>query len=367
MVLEIYPYLDGKSIKKVESLFPVKIRNYYDLFFSNQIFKCYINEKNYFKGHYYLNCQSKDLTEFWDYYFEKDDTFIRQLENLNQLLITSTVKVADVKGYLPVILKYLNDEADIASLAHFLDEISDVFTYRNTLFLEALNLKIDRINQNINFNIMNTIAKWLKKKSKTLTDQAIVQEINTAIKRAIYKEIQTIYNQRRANKSPRLSVMYCYLQTACYPYKYRYDTNEDFIVPYGGTTYNELNFEDQLIYLKSNSSLFNGTVSCRDYAGYLQSIEDKVTADDFISAIPPVNTDTLSYNKLPFNADNEKHLFSLLKDIKCRFLLVLNKSEFTTSIKEHTNLKIVNIRSKYPFISKDQHTTKEQKVIIKNY
>lgn len=35
MVLEIYPYLDGKSIKKVESLFPVKIRNYYDLFFSN--------------------------------------------------------------------------------------------------------------------------------------------------------------------------------------------------------------------------------------------------------------------------------------------------------------------------------------------
>lgn len=55
--------------------------------------------------------------------------------------------------------------------------------------------------------------------------------------------------------------MYCYLQTACYPYKYRYDTNGDFIVPYGGTTYNELNFEDQLIYLKSNSSLFNGTVS----------------------------------------------------------------------------------------------------------
>lgn len=368
MVLEIFPYLDKKSIEEVINLLPVKINNYYDLFFSNSLLVNYIIKNKRLKGNCCLNYQSKELSDFWNYFFKRNPTFIAYFEDLNRLLITSTITMEDLQEHLSLIYKYLDDETDIPALTHFLDEIDNIFTYHNTLFLEGLKLKIDHINQNINFNIMNNVDKWLNQKKKPLTNQIIIKNINTAIKSAIYKEIINIYNQHKNTNSPQLSVMFCYLQMTCYPYKYRYNLDGDFIVPYGGAAYDNLNFKEQLRYLNGNIGLFSSAVSYQNYAKYLQSIADKTNYDDFILAIPPVNTDTLSYNRLVFNADDEKKLFNLLNNIKCKFLLILNKSEFTASIKEKTNLKVINIRSQYPFISKDQHYgNKEQKIIIKNY
>lgn len=365
MELQIYPYLDKETVDKVKNMFPIKIRNYYDLFFSNSLFFSYLTENKLFRGNSYLNCQAKELTRFWKYFLAKDNNFTKYLIDLNNILVASTIDSYDLKEYIPELTKYLKDEEKVASLTYFLDEISNLFTYRNTLFLDNLRLKVDRITQNINFNVMNTIA--VLQQQKNITNEAIVQGVNTAIKKAIYKEIDIIYNQEKTVDSPRLSVMYYYLHSSCYPYKYRYNSKGDFIVPYGGVTYNSLNFDIQLDYLTSKESSFRGCIECKNYMQYLQEIGTKTDTNDFILAIPPVKTNLLSYNQLTFNTDDEIKLFELLKRIKCKFLLVLNKSEFTDEIKEKTDLKIINIRSRYPFVSKGQHAAKENKVIIKNY
>ena len=156
---------------------------------------------------------------------------------------------------------------------------------------------------------------------------------------------------------------------------FRYNSNGDFNVPYGGISYNRKYLTKKIEYLQDSElkkQLENTKISCDDFYDFLR--EHKPTIDDFMFLDPPYDTEFSTYAKNSFDKNDQERLADYLKqECDCFFMLIIKNTDFILSLYENSvdkygrKINISKFDKKY-FVSFQNRNNKEaEHLIIKNY
>ena len=87
--------------------------------------------------------------------------------------------------------------------------------------------------------------KDLEEKKGNLPAKDIYDNFECALKGSFYMFIRTLYNKYDNSE------YFYFIREYCYSSMFRYNSNGEFNVPYGGISYNRKNFQRKIDYIKS--------------------------------------------------------------------------------------------------------------------
>lgn len=157
-----------------------------------------------------------------------------------------------------------------------------------------------------------------------------------------------------------------FVKEFCYQGMDRYSKKTGFNVPYGGLSYSKKSlsskFQDMRRFATKVSEykyfMFNESFTTFMDKGYGKK--------DFIFLDPPYTTKFSTYGNNNFGEEHHIILRDILLDIDARFMLVINKDEFTTNLYKDFNIPLVYNKD-YKVKYKNRANSSAQHMVITNY
>ena len=150
---------------------------------------------------------------------------------------------------------------------------------------------------------------------------------------------------------------------------FRYNSNGEFNVPYGGISYNRKNFQRKIDYIKSKelqSHFVNTDIYNLDFEEFLDKI--KLNKDDFIFLDPPYDTDFSSYVNNTFDKQDQERLANyLINKCPAKFMLVIKNTDFISDLYSNKGLYITSFDKTYMVSFKGRNNRDCEHLLITNY
>lgn len=318
-----------------------------------------------------INDKSDELMLLYKMIKSSNDEFYRCLNDINK--------------------NWLSLEKIVCSTKKELLDMYDKFKKNNTL-LDGLinnyltkhkkefdNLLKDDVDINL-YNFINEIKKNIKSKiirmskiemkNGKLSDNDTIDNIECSFKSAYYMYFRYLYNNKKKLKLS--DEFYCavfyFIRDYCYASMFRYNTNGDFNVPYGGISYNRKDFNKKIDYISSpelkkylsNTKLYN-----LDFENFCNKID--LNENDFIFLDPPYDTEFSTYAKNAFGKDDQIRLANFLKNTKAKFMLVIKNTEFIYNLYNTDGLYITSFDKKYLVSFMNRNDKNVEHLLITNY
>lgn len=177
--------------------------------------------------------------------------------------------------------------------------------------------------------------------------------------------IRALYNKNQTQNSE----YFYFIREYCYSSMFRYNSNGEFNVPYGGISYNRKNFQRKIDSIKSaelQKHFVNTDIYNLDFEDFLNKI--KLTKNDFIFLDPPYDTDFSSYVNNSFDkADQERLANYLINNCPAKFMLVIKNTEFISNLYSNKGLYIDSFDKTYMVSFKGRNNRNCEHLIITNY
>jgi DNA adenine methylase len=150
---------------------------------------------------------------------------------------------------------------------------------------------------------------------------------------------------------------------------FRYNSNGDFNVPYGGLVYNNKNIIKKIEYLKTNelkSLLDNTIIENLDFEKFLELY--KPSNQDFIFLDPPYDSEFSTYAKNEFTKNDQRRLANyLLNRCSAKWMLIIKNTDFISSLYFEKGLNIQSFDKKYLVSFMNRNDKDVKHLLIKNY
>ena len=208
-------------------------------------------------------------------------------------------------------------------------------------------------------------------KKHTLPDKDLLDNIETAIKSAIYMNYRFMYNDKTIErKNPCLhTALFFFMRNYAYSGMFRYSNKGDFNVPYGGIAYNRKLMAKKLDYYRSEPLLkhFADTqIYSLDFEAFLR--ETNPSKDDFVFLDPPYDSEFSTYAQHAFTRDDQERLAHyMIYECKAKWMMIIKNTDF---IYELYNKKGINIRTfdkEYLVSFMNRNDKKVTHLLITNY
>lgn len=208
-------------------------------------------------------------------------------------------------------------------------------------------------------------------KKHTLPDQDLLDNIETAIKSAIYMNYRFMYNDKTIErKNPCLhTALFFFMRNYAYSGMFRYSNKGDFNVPYGGIAYNRKLMAKKLDYYRSEPLLkhFADTqIYSLDFEAFLR--ETNPSKDDFVFLDPPYDSEFSTYAQHAFTRDDQERLAHyMIYECKAKWMMIIKNTDF---VYELYNKKGINIRTfdkEYLVSFMNRNDKKVTHLLITNY
>ena len=208
-------------------------------------------------------------------------------------------------------------------------------------------------------------------KKHTLPDKDLLDNIETAIKSAIYMNYRFMYNDKTIErKNPCLhTALFFFMRNYAYSGMFRYSNKGDFNVPYGGIAYNRKLMAKKLDYYRSEPLLkhFADTqIYSLDFEVFLR--ETNPSKDDFVFLDPPYDSEFSTYAQHAFTRDDQERLAHyMIYECKAKWMMIIKNTGF---IYELYNKKGINIRTfdkEYLVSFMNRNDKKVTHLLITNY
>ena len=208
-------------------------------------------------------------------------------------------------------------------------------------------------------------------KKHTLPDKDLLDNIETAIKSAIYMNYRFMYNDKTIErKNPCLhTALFFFMRNYAYSGMFRYSNKGDFNVPYGGIAYNRKLMAKKLDYYRSEPLLkhFADTqIYSLDFEGFLR--ETNPSKDDFVFLDPPYDSEFSTYAQHAFTRDDQERLAHyMIYECKAKWMMIIKNTDF---VYELYNKKGINIRTfdkEYLVSFMNRNDKKVTHLLITNY
>lgn len=314
-----------------------------------------------------INDKSIELTSLYNNIKYKNKSFVSNLQSL-QVAWVGLEKVLDnnIEFFNVVYSKYKLNKIDkdklITNIEHFINDNKTEFkSLLNTNLLVHYDIFEKELLRNISAKLIR--MKYLEDKKGNLPAKDIYDNFECGLKGSFYMFIRTLYNKYDNSE------YFYFIREYCYSSMFRYNSNGEFNVPYGGISYNRKNFQRKIDYIKSKelqTHFVNTDIYNLDFEEFLDKI--KLTKNDFIFLDPPYDTDFSSYVNNTFDKQDQERLADyLINKCPAKFMLVIKNTDFILNLYDKKGLYITSFDKTYMVSFKGRNNRDCEHLLITNY
>lgn len=211
----------------------------------------------------------------------------------------------------------------------------------------------------------------LEKEKHILPDADLNDNIETAIKSAVYMNYRYLYNCKEiTNNNTKLHcALFFFMRNYAYSGMFRYSSKGEFNVPYGGIAYNSKLLNKKLQYYKSKELLshFKKTQLFNlDFEQFLRTIKPK--ENDFIFLDPPYDSEFSTYAQNAFTREDQKRLADyLINECKAKWMMIIKNTDFIYGLYDKEGVNIRTFDKEYVVSFMNRNDKKVTHLLITNY
>ena len=318
-----------------------------------------------------INDKSSELMLLYKMIKSKNEEFIKSLKDINKSW--NRIEKIVSNNYSELIIIYKNYKKKQVMLEEnvisFLDKHE---TELNDLLREEVDISLYNLILQIKKNLISKISRMYKIEQSRgeMPEIDVKDNIETAFKSAYYMYLRYVYNNKKKLKLS--DEFYCavfyFVRDYCYASMFRYNTNGEFNVPYGGMSYNRKDFNKKIDYLASKdlrdylskTELFN-----LDFEDFCNKLHLRET--DFMFLDPPYDTEFSSYAKNDFDKNDQVRLANYLSKTKAKFMLIIKNTDFIYDLYKDKGFYIKSFDKKYLVSFMNRNDKDVEHLLITNY
>ena len=326
-------------------------------------------------GHYFINDKSQELISLYRSIANcSENDFINILGITIQQWDFLTSVIDNNKKNLIESYKTLCSDIDHTttenSILVFFNTYSEqLYNHLPECFKLSQKLFNDILKNNIDRKIKRMMV--VEAQRNKLPDDDIISNIETAFKSGIYMYYRELYNKSHSLHftEEEISILFLVIRNFAYSGMFRYNSNNEFNVPYGGIGYNRKNLQNKLNYYKSQSlhnRLKSTTIDNLDFEDFLDL--RKPTTDDFIFLDPPYDTEFSTYSLNEFTKNDQIRLAHYMINIcKAHWMLIIKHTDFIFNLYNNYGLDILPFDKTYKVSFMNRNDKNALHLLIKNY
>jgi DNA adenine methylase len=358
-----------QELKHILPLIP-SFDNYYEPFVGGGAVFFSIEAKRKF-----INDKSSELFNLYTVIAQGDKDFIHAM---NTLLCgwQQVSKIVDKRAtdLISMYKMYSENECSQDTLDNSLREFIIYHSNEFKRMFEAFFSKdVENFMRELKRNLLSKTKrmKQLEYKKWKLPEDDIVANIEGALKSAFYMHLRYLYNNiQRYEIPPSLaSAIFFFVRENAYASMFRYNSQGEFNVPYGGLSYNRKDLARKIAYIESpelQNHFHNTVIENMDFEAFLLKYPPQ--PNDFIFLDPPYDSEFSTYTQNEFSLKDQERLADyLLSKCQARFMLVIKNTPAILNLYAEKGLSIKVFDKKYLVSFQDRNDRQVKHLIITNY
>lgn len=356
-----------KELKYILPNLPKQIHRYFEPFVGGgAVFMAINNAKEYF-----INDKSNELISLYSCISEQNHKFFHYAKCISQSWSNAECFFTNHKELLNFYLEYRNNEITDNQLCSLIktfcikniDSLNNIISPEFTVYRDIL---FSELEKNIKRKMLR--MKVLEIQKHLLADKDLENNVQTAIKSAIYMYYRYLYNNLSMETGMKTAI-FLFIRNFAYSAMFRYNDKGEFNVPYGGIAYNSKSLTRKLNYYQSDRLLrhfSNSHFYDLDFEDFLNST--KPQADDFIFLDPPYDTDFSTYAQNVFSRNDQQRLASWLLSCEANWMLIIKNTDFIYNLYSgHKHVYIKTFDKKYAVSFMNRNDRNAEHLLITNY
>lgn len=216
-----------------------------------------------------------------------------------------------------------------------------------------------------------TRMRKLEIEKHLLPQKDLEDNIETAIKSAVYMNYRYLYNDKElADGAPTLHcALFFFMRNYSYSGMFRYSSNGNFNVPYGGIAYNSKFMAKKLNYYRSKPlqrHFADAKIYNLDFEEFLRKTNP--TEKDFVFLDPPYDSEFSTYAQNAFTkADQERLANYMINECRAKWMMVIKNTDFIYSLYNKEGINIKTFNKEYLVSFMNRNDKKVTHLLITNY
>ena len=216
-----------------------------------------------------------------------------------------------------------------------------------------------------------TRMRELEIKKHLLPEKDLNDNIETAIKSAVYMNYRYLYNNDSiAECAPTLHcALFFFMRNYAYSGMFRYSSKGDFNVPYGGIADNGKLMAKKLSYYRSKPLLkhFADTnIYNLDFEEFLRTTNP--TEEDFVFLDPPYDSEFSTYAQNAFTKSDQERLANyMINECRAKWMMIIKNTDFIYGLYNKEGINIRTFNKEYLVSFMNRNDKKVTHLLITNY
>ncbi len=323
---------------------------------------------------YYINDFSSELVLLYNYIATSDKSFFRYVELIDKSWNNALKFFNKNKILVDLYLQYRNEKISKEELKSHIcqfckDKKNDILNIIGKSFFSHTCILLKEMETNL-FRKMQRMRE-LEIKKHVLPDSDLLNNIETAIKSAVYMNYRHLYNDASITKCDKAlhCALFFFMRNYAYSGMFRYSSKGDFNVPYGGIAYNSKLMSKKLNYYRSIPLLshFADThVYNLDFEAFLREMQ--LSESDFVFLDPPYDSEFSTYAQNAFSkADHERLANFMINECKAKWMLIIKNTDFIYDLYNKDGVNIRTFDKEYLVSFMNRNDKKVTHLLITNY
>ena len=204
-----------------------------------------------------------------------------------------------------------------------------------------------------------------------LPDDDLNDNIETAIKSAVYMCLRAEYNQQsKETTNPEYyCALFLFIRNYCYSGMFRYNDKGDFNVPYGGIAYNAKSMLKKINYYKSQpliDKFQKADIYNLDFEAFLEKANPG--EEDFVFLDPPYDSEFSTYAKNEFSKKDQERLANyMINKCRAKWMMIIKNTDFIFDLYNKPGINIKTFDKEYLVSFMNRNDKKVTHLLITNY
>ena len=323
---------------------------------------------------YYINDFSKELIELYRSISAGDVDFFRYTEAMDQSWKSAETFFYDnlilVARYIDYRKGLINKEELQAFVSAFCnDNENAILGILGEEFVSLPSVLVKEFRTNL-FRKMIRMRE-LELEKHELPEKDLYDNIETAIKSAVYMNFRYLYNDKKiAEDNIKLHcALFFFMRNYAYSGMFRYSSKGDFNVPYGGIGYNGKFMNKKLAYYHSKPLLdhfANAHIYNMDFEAFLRKTQPNER--DFVFLDPPYDSEFSTYAQNAFTKEDQERLANyMINECRAKWMMIIKNTDFIYGLYNKPNINIRTFDKEYLVSFMNRNDKKVTHLLITNY
>ena len=323
---------------------------------------------------YYINDFSTELIDLYKNIATSDETFFWYSELMDASWENA---VAFFKNNIVLVDKYIEYREEKVTKEDLKQYIHDFCKEKKDEILSILGKELSSLPcillKEIETNLFRKMTRMceLEIEKHILPQKDLYDNIETAIKSAVYMNYRYLYNDKSIADSAKTlhCALFLFMRNYAYSGMFRYSSKGDFNVPYGGIAYNSKLMAKKLNYYRSKPLLrhfADTTIYNLDFEAFLR--ESNPSETDFVFLDPPYDSEFSTYAQNAFTKEDQERLANyMINECRAKWMMIIKNTDFIYSLYNKPGINIRTFDKEYLVSFMNRNNKKVTHLLITNY